>query len=350
MSNIQHHNREFFKNLGPFSLKKIAEHLNASIYQNAQKFDSLTKEITIHSIKTLKNATKQDISFFSHRKYLEDFSATQAVACIADEKFILKAPKNIFILVTDNSKLAYAKILQLFYGATQTSNYSEGTSYIDPSAKTGKSSKIGYGSYIGKDVILGNNVQIHPNAYIGDNVIIGDNCVIHNSTSITNAIIGNNTIIHTGTRIGQDGFGYATISGTHMKIPQIGRVVIGNDVEIGANSTIDRGSLEDTVIGDMCKLDNLVQIGHNVTLGKGCIIVSQVGISGSTKIGNYSVLGGQVGVADNVTIGDFVQIAAKSGIMKNINSGEIVMGAPAQPIKQFFRQLTAIKKLSKTKE
>ena len=162
--------------------------------------------------------------------------------------------------------------------------------------------------------------------------------------------MGNGTIIHAGTRIGQDGFGYATENGSHIKIPQIGRVIIGHDVEIGANCTIDRGSMEDTVIEDMCKLDNLIQIAHNVVLGKGCIIASQVGISGSTKVGNYVVLGGQVGIAGHLTIGDFAQIGAQSGLTKDVKAREVVFGSPAQPIREAFKQIAMLRKLSRVTE
>ncbi len=352
MPGNKYQERRFFDNLGPFSLKQIANHINASVYQNSQKLtDSQLKnienEIFIENITTLKKASDRDISFIAHSKYVDEFFNTKAKACIANEKLALRAPQNIFVLVADSPKLAYAQILRLFYSSDEKNNkFHTGSYYLDPSSKLGKDVKIGYGSYIGKNVVIGDNVQIHPNTYIGDKVIIGDNSIIYNSVSIINAIIGEEVTIHSGVRIGQDGFGYVTEKGIHNKVLQIGRVIIGDQVEIGANSTIDRGSLGDTVIGDMCKLDNLVQIGHNVILGKGCIVVAQVGISGSTIVGDYAVLGGQVGIADNLHIGDFVQIAAKSGVMKDVSAKEIVAGSPAQPIKKFWKQTAILQKLS----
>ena len=182
--------------------------------------------------------------------------------------------------------------------------------------------------------------------YIGANCVIGNDCTIHSNVNITNAIIGNNVIIHSGVSIGQDGFGYAYNNGRHHKVPQVGRVIIGDDVEIGANTTIDRGSAPDTIIGEGTKIDNLVQIGHNVKIGKHCIIVSQVGISGSTEIGDYTIIAGQAGIAGHLKIGSQVQVAAQAGITRDLEDKAIVGGTPAVPLRQYHKQALALAKLT----
>jgi UDP-3-O-[3-hydroxymyristoyl] glucosamine N-acyltransferase len=195
-------------------------------------------------------------------------------------------------------------------------------------------------------VVIGNNSSIDHNSVIKRNVVIGNNTKIASNVTISHSVIGNNVIIHPGTRIGQDGFGFASDHTGHLKVPQLGIVKIGDFVEIGANTTIDRGSAQDTIIGDMCQIDNLVQLGHNVQLGKACVIVAQVGIAGSTKLGDFVILGGQVGVAGHLKIGNQVQVAAQSGIAQNIEDKQIMGGSPAVPIRQWHKQTFCLKKLA----
>jgi UDP-3-O-[3-hydroxymyristoyl] glucosamine N-acyltransferase len=176
---------------------------------------------------------------------------------------------------------------------------------------------------------------------------IGANCRIGSNASIAYSIIGNNCYIYTGARIGADGFGFQLMAGQHHRIPQLGRVIIGNDVEVGANTCIDRGALDDTIIGDGTRIDNLVQIAHNDKLGRGCVIVSQVGIAGSCTLGDYVVLGGQVGLADHLNIGSGAQVAAQSGAMRDIEAGAVMMGSPCVPFKDYMRQVSFVQKNSK---
>jgi UDP-3-O-[3-hydroxymyristoyl] glucosamine N-acyltransferase len=184
---------------------------------------------------------------------------------------------------------------------------------------------------------------------IGDGVTMDDDCVVGAGASISHTLIGARAYIYAGARIGQDGFGFASGPNGHLRIPQLGRVVIGNDVEIGANSTIDRGAGPDTVIGDGCMIDNLVQIGHNVQMGRGCVIVSQVGISGSTKLGDYVVIGGQTGLAGHLNIGSGVRIAAKSGVHSSIPAGLEMAGIPAVPVREWRRQIARMVRMGKAK-
>lgn len=341
---------KFFKNSGPYFLKDLVEEFNLVAYLNAKPLKQIDN-IAITDINTLEDADECCISFFSNKLYLNDFQNTNAKACITAEKYIEFAPKNLIVLAAKNPYAVFAKISSKFYNTIPKSNGKISPhAFIDESALLGKNCEIMASSYIDEGAKLGENVKIFPNCYIGRNVEIGDNSVIHHSVTIQNSVMGKNNIIHPGTRIGQDGFGYAFEDSTHNKVPQIGSVIIGNDVEIGANCTIDRGTIKNTIIADMCKIDNLVQIGHNAVLGFGCIIVSQVGISGSSKIGNFVQMGGQSGIAGHLKIGDGVQVAAQSGIMRDIPPKTTVMGTPAIPITEFFKQIAVLKKLLTKKE
>jgi len=333
------------QNFGPFDLTHLASHIGAKIYKNLKEISG-TENIKISDVRSLKMGCPNTIAFVESKKHLQEFMDTKASACIVTEELIDSAPKDTYLLVVEKPYISYVKIVTLFYPTEQPIKSQSEFFYISPTAKLGQGSYVDFGCYIGENVRIGDNVKIHPNTYIGANVTIGDNCIIYNNVSIKNAVLGNNVIIHPGTTIGQDGFGYITEHGTHLKIPHLGKVIIGNDVEIGANTCIDRGTLDNTVIGDMCKLDNLVQIGHNVKLGKGCIIVSQTGIAGSTTLGNYVVAGGQSGLAGHISIGDMVQIAAKSGVISDLENNSTVIGFPAQPIREFWKQIAFIKKLT----
>jgi len=195
--------------------------------------------------------------------------------------------------------------------------------------------------------VIGDNGWVEAGAHIDENVTIGARCRIGSNASLSHAVLDDHVRLYPGVRVGQDGFGFAIDPSGYVKVPQLGRVLIGSHVEIGANTTIDRGAGPDTVIGQGTWIDNLVQIGHNVKIGKGCVIVAQVGISGSTVIDDYVVIGGQVGIAGHLHIGSGVRIAAQSGVMKNIPAGQEMMGSPAMPIKDHMRQIIALKRLAK---
>lgn len=197
------------------------------------------------------------------------------------------------------------------------------------------------------NVKIGANCVIEPGAVISRGCEIGNNCRIGVNAHISHCLMGNDCYIYGGVRIGWDGFGFLFVNGRHEKIPQLGRVIIGNDVEIGANACVDRGALDDTVIGDGCRIDNFVQVAHNIKLGRGCVLVAQTGIAGSCTFGDYVVCGGQTGFADHLNIGSGAQIAAQSGIMRDVEPGAVVMGTPAVPIKDFMRQVAFLQKNSK---
>lgn len=329
----------FFNLSDPISVKKLAEIGDCSIHGN------VASEKLISGVASLDLACRDDITFLSNPKYSSLLAASKAGACILSEKYIDKAPSGIILLVSGNPYASYAKITAAFYPDDIITSAISPAAIIDKTAKIGRNCEISANVVISKDVAVGDGVYIAPGVYIGRGVRIGDNCRIGHGVTLTHCIVGGNSLIHPGVRVGQDGFGFATAEGVHIKVPQIGRVIIEDNVEIGANSCIDRGAGPDTVIGKGSKIDNLVQIGHNVQIGKGCVVVAQVGIAGSTKLGDYVVLGGQVGVAGHLNIGSMVNVAAQSGVAQNVAPKEIVGGSPAVPIKQWHRQTIALKKL-----
>jgi len=258
-----------------------------------------------------------------------------------------KAPASMTVLTTADPYRAYALAAQAFYPAPTARGAIAPTASVDPSARIGEGSDIAPGAVIGASAEIGRRCRIGPNVVIGPGVVIGDDCFIGPCASLTYCIVGKRAILHAGVRVGQDGFGFALGPGGHLKVPQLGRVLIEDDVEIGANTTIDRGAGPDTVIGAGTKIDNLVQIAHNVRLGRGCVVVSQVGISGSTKVGDFVIIGGQVGLTGHLTIGDGARIAAQSGVMRDVERGATVAGSPALPAREHWRQVATLAELAK---
>lgn len=332
----------FFGEARKLSLKNISEIINVTI-------DNAQQDQVFSGVAPIENASPNHVTFLSNSKYIDKLKECKAGACILAESLKDKAPTNMCLFISSNPYADYAKIATAFYQQNDAIGGISDRAFIGSSVKIGDNVKIESGAYISDNVTIGDNTHIKANSYIDNNVQIGANCTIASNVTISHSIIADNAIIHPGVRIGQDGFGFATDKGVHIKVPQLGRVIIEDNVEIGANSCIDRGASPDTIIGAGTKIDNLVQIGHNVKIGKGCIIVSHVGISGSTEIGNYVVIGGQTGIAGHLKIGDMVQMAAQSGVINNIEPNIKIGGAPAIPIKEWHRQTISIKKLAKRK-
>lgn len=333
----------FYNKKENVTLAQVAE-VTSSILQDETKRSQI-----ITDIGTMQTAKDTEICFFYDRKSKEEASKIQALACVTTEGLKNFVPQNVIVLINENPKLAFIKLNEFMYSLRSPD------AEIDSSAKIAKSAKIGKNCFIGANAVIGENVEIGDDCQIFPNVVIEQGCKIGSRTkiganaSIAYAHIGNDCYIYSGARIGYDGFGFQLIGGKHHRIAQLGRVIIGNDVEIGANSCIDRGALDDTIISDGCRIDNLVQIAHNDKLGQGCVIVAQVGIAGSCTLGNYVVCGGQVGLADHLNIGDGVQIAAQSGVMRDIEPGNVVMGTPSVPFKDFMRQVAFLQKNSTKK-
>lgn len=291
--------------------------------------------LKIYDIATLENADKSQISFLSSAQYLNKFIASKAGFCLIDEVNAAKdAQDNTILLINKNPYFAYSQIASSFY---QEKNPNFGQNPIHPTAKIGEGTRIGPLAYVGANVKIGKNCVIHPNATIYDNCIIGDNCVINASAVVSYAVIGNNCIIYNGAKIGQDGFGFAHNQGVNHKIIQLGIVEIGNNVEIGAGSCVDRGAIENTKIGDGVKIDNLVQIGHNVVIGRGTVIAGCSAVAGSSKIGSFVQIGGHAAVSGHIEVGDGAKIAGMSGVMRSVEPMHAVGGIPSMPFRDWHR-------------
>ncbi|NQV48271.1 MAG: UDP-3-O-(3-hydroxymyristoyl)glucosamine N-acyltransferase [Rhodospirillaceae bacterium] len=333
---------KFHQVAGPFSLEKLATIAGADLANGDPK-------ALFHDVAPLDMAGPDDVSFLDNKRYADAFTKSKAGACIVDPGMADKAPKGMALLLTKLPYHGYGLVAQAFYPAFIPAPSIHSSAVVNPTAIIDKAVCIESGVVVGKNVHIGKNCHIAANTVIGDGVVVGDNCRIGPSVTLSCAMLGNNVIVHTGVRIGQDGFGFAMSPEGHIKVPQLGRVVIEDDVEIGANTTIDRGTGPDTIIGAGTKIDNLVQIGHNVRIGRNCIIVSHVGISGSTTLGDFVALGGQAGIAGHLTIGDGVQVAAQSGIMRDVAPGLKVGGSPALPFREWMRGVAAIENLGKKK-
>src|SRR3954464_1393620 len=278
---------------------------------------------------------------------VDAFSTSKAGACFVHPDLAHRAPSGMALLLTRTPYKAYALAAQALYPPPAPRPGTVTTAVVDPTARIGEGTEIGAGVVVGAGVQIGRRCRIAPNAVIDDRVMIGDDTVIGACASLSHCLIGNRVSIYPGVRIGQDGFGFAMDPAGFVRVPQLGRVIVEDDVEIGANTTIDRGAGPDTVIGRGSMIDNLVQIGHNVQLGASCVVVAQAGISGSTRLDNHVVLAGQAGVAGHLTLGAGARVAAQSGVMRDVPAGQEVCGSPALPIKQFFQQVATLARLSR---
>lgn len=333
----------FFKVGGPFTLARLAEISGSLIGEGADP------DACFNNVAPLEVAGPDDVTFLNNKRYAEAFRKSKAGACVIEAEWAESAPNGMALLLSENPYLAYARLARAFYPDERPEPGIAPTAVIDPTARLGEGCRVDAGAVIGGKVEMGKGCDIGANAVIGDGVVLGDDCVVGAAASLSHCIVGSRVLIYPGARVGQDGFGFATDASGHTKVPQLGRVIIHDDVEIGANTTIDRGSGPDTVIGTGCMIDNLVQIGHNVQLGRGCVIVAQVGISGSTKIGDNVMIGGQGGLSGHLEIGQGAQIAAKSGVRSNIPAGTQYGGIPAVPIRDWHRQVVTLAGLSRRK-
>jgi len=292
-----------------------------------------------------------DLTFVESKKFVDALAASCAGACLMPPRFEERAPKGLVVLRTEEPYRAFVAVHRQLYPQSlrptslfETSGISHGAT-VHPTARLESDVTIDPGAVIGPRAEIGAGSVVGATAVIGPDVLIGRDCKIGAGCSITHALIGDRVIIHPGCRIGQDGFGY-TADAAQLKIPQTGRVIVQNDVEIGAATTIDRGSIRDTVIGEASKIDNACQIGHNVVVGRYCIVVAQSGLSGSVTLEDYAVLGGSVGLAPHVTIGRGARVAARSGIMHDVPPGETWGGYPAKPSRQWMREVSTLARLA----
>ena len=338
--------RQFFKRPQGLTAQQIAA-LTGAVARGE------VGERRISGVAPLDRAGPGELAFMQNAKYGAAFAATRAGICLTTEKFAGSAPRGVGVLVTPAPYRAFVMVAQKLYpGAMRPSSLFEASgvaagALVHPTARLESGIVIDPAAVVGPRAEIGAGTVIGPTAVIGPDVRIGRDCVIGAGSTIVHALIGDRVIIHAGARIGQDGFGYVPGAAGHGKVPQIGRVIIMDGVEIGANSTIDRGAIRDTVIGEGTKIDNLVQIAHNVEIGRHCVLAAHTGISGSCTIGDYVMMGGRVGITDNITIGAGAMIAAGSGVMSNIPPGEKWGGAPAQPAREWLKANAALRRLTR---
>jgi UDP-3-O-[3-hydroxymyristoyl] glucosamine N-acyltransferase len=336
----------FFERKGPFALSAIAARIGAEVPAQSDP-GRLLKDVL-----PLSDAGPDDLTFFENRKYMPQLLATKAGGCILAAAFASRLPAGTAALAMKSPYRGFALALQLFYPEAMTPRSamfraSDGVGNVHPSASIAEGASIEPGAVVGREARIGPGSTIAAGALIGYRVVVGRDSYIGPGASIIHALVGDRVLIHAGVRIGQDGFGFAMGPEGHIKVPQIGRVIVQDDVEIGANSTVDRGALKDTVIGAGSKIDNLVQIGHNVVMGRGCVIVGQTGISGSAELGDLVVMGGQSGSLGHVKIGSGAQIAGGSHVKDDVPPGSRMGGTPARPFREWAREIAAIRRLAR---
>jgi UDP-3-O-[3-hydroxymyristoyl] glucosamine N-acyltransferase len=335
----------FFDLAGPFTVAELAALTQSDIHGGGAEASSRPLE----GVQPLTEARPRHVSFLDNKKYLVHLGATQAGACFVSPKFADRMPAGTVALVNKAPYRAFAQTLAAFYPDAMRSKVAAGGSreLIDPTAVLEEGVVIEPGAIIGPQATIGRGTRIAAGAVIGYRVAIGRDCYIGPVASVIHALVGDRVIIHAGARIGEDGFGFAMSAQGHLKVPQVGRVILQDDVDIGANTAIDRGALKDTIIGEGTKIDNMVQIGHNVVIGRHCVIVGQVGIAGSAELGDFVVMGGQSGLIGHIKIGSGAQIAGGAHPKDDVPANAVVAGTPARPFKQWAREIAAVSRLAR---
>lgn len=324
-----------------FTAQQIADILEGEVVGNPDE--------EVSKLSKIEEGEKGSLTFLSNPKYNPYLYTTNASIAIVNDSFEPEKEIATTLIKVENAYKSFSKLLEFYNEVKNNKTGREAPHFIADSAKIGDNEYIGAFSYIGENVSIGNNVKIYPNSYIGDNTVIGDNCTIFSGVKIySETQIGNHCKIHSGCIIGSDGFGYApNEDGEYKAIPQIGNVIIEDHVDIGATSTIDRATLGSTIIRQGVKLDNQVQVAHNVEIGKNTVIAAQTGVAGSTKIGENCIIGGQVGFAGHITIGNNVSIQGQSGVSKSLKDGATVQGTPAMNYSDYFKSYVHFKNLPK---
>jgi UDP-3-O-[3-hydroxymyristoyl] glucosamine N-acyltransferase len=333
----------FFRRAGPFRLDEIAHTIGAELCEQAPV------DFLVHDVAALENADAGDVSVFCDKQYAAAFASTHASAVVTERRLSSHEHNGAWLLLVANPRLAFAQIGHLFYPPDQPVEGTGAQAQVHPTATIGSGTQIGCGAVVGAHAVIGERCLIGCNAVIGQGVVIGDDCAIGAGCVISHALIGARVMLDPNVTIGSAGFSFVPCATGLLRVPQLGRVVVEDDVQFGANCAVDRGAIGDTVIGAGSVFDNLVHIAHNVRIGHHCVIAGQVGIAGSSVIGPGVLMGGQAAISDHLTIGAGARIAGKSGVMRDVAGGETVGGYPAAPIRQWHRQTIAVKNLTSHK-
>jgi UDP-3-O-[3-hydroxymyristoyl] glucosamine N-acyltransferase len=328
----------FFARSGPHLLATVAEAAGGT----APGVDLL-----LTGIAPLPAAGPCEVSFLDNRRYAAALEATSAGAVIVHPDMLARVPAGTVPIATANPSEGWARVAALFHPAPPPRPGAHPTAFVAEGARVDASAEVGPFALIGAGAEVGARCRIGPHAAVGKGVVLGPDCRVGAHASLSHAVLGARVYVYPGARIGQEGFGFARTEAGFLSVPHLGRVVLGDEVEVGANTTIDRGSTGDTVIGAGSRLDNLVQIGHNVRLGRCCVVVAQVGIAGSTVLGDFVQVGGQAAIAGHLSVGQGAGIGAQAGVMSDVPAGAEVVGSPAQPRREFFRQVAVLRRMAR---
>ncbi len=326
----------FFQRTGPHTLAAVVD---------AAQAEAPPRRLMLSGIAPLQTAEPDQISFLDNRKYVAALEATRAGAVIVHPDLAARVPSTAVAIVTSDPHPAWARVATLFFPLPPAVPGIHPSAIVAPDADIDPTAEVGPLCVIGSGVRIGPRCRIAPLAFIGDGVVMGRDCRIGTHASVSHALLGDRVVLYPGARVGQDGFGFAVTPEGFLTVPQLGRAILEDDVEIGSNSTVDRGSLHDTVIGAGSRLDNLVQIGHNCRIGRCCVLVAQVGVSGSTVLEDFVMLGGQAGLAGHLRIGKGARIAAQAGVIGDVPAGAAYMGFPAEPSRAFLRSVATLRRL-----
>ena len=299
-------------------------------------------------VASLAEAGPAEVSFIGERRYLEALRSTAAGAVILQPAFAAEAPPGAVAILSDAPGLAFSRVAALFHPRPAPRPGVHPTAVVGEGAAVGEGTEVGAYAVVGEGARIGRDCVIHPHAVVGAGVEVGDGCRLHPHSSVSHALLGRGVVLHPGARVGQEGFGFLpTPDGRFETMPQLGRVVLGDGVEIGANACVDRGAQGDTVLGPGTRLDNLVQVGHNVRAGRGCILVAQSGVSGSTALGDFVTVAAQAGLTGHLRIGAKARVGAQAGVMNDVPAGTDVLGSPAWPARQAWRAFAHLRKIGR---